>query len=112
MIPAAALVVLCGRSAVVEADVCEPFVVNGHIQVERSIGSPAIPADLKYETEVLWRPYGVHLEWIDSGAHGASPSGLSLDVFLERIIGPPGLAKGGTVLGMTSVGPSVRGARP
>jgi hypothetical protein len=99
----------------IHANECEPFVVNVRLQVDRSIRSRVIPADLKNETEALWRPYGVHLEWTDSPAPGAAPSGLSLEVILERrIIDEPGLPKWATVLGLASVrrnAPSVRPIR-
>jgi len=97
----------------VHANECQPFVVNVHLQVDRSIRSPVIPADLKNETEVLWRPYGVHLEWTDSSASGAAPSGLSLEAILERrIIDEPGLPKWAPVLGVASVKRNVPSARP
>ena len=87
--------------------------VNVHLQVDRSIRSRVIPADLKNETEALWRPYGVHLEWTDSPAPEAVPSGLSLEVILERrIIDAPGLPKWATVLGLASVKRNAPSARP
>jgi hypothetical protein len=99
----------------IHANECEPFVVNVHLQVDRSIRSRVIPADLKNETEVLWRPYGVHLEWTDSPVPGAAPSGISLEAILERrIIDEPGLPKWAPVLGLASVkrnGPSARPIR-
>jgi hypothetical protein len=96
--------VCVSAAAGIHAEVCEPFVVNVHLQVDRSIGSRVIPADLKNETEALWMPYGVHLEWTDSPASRAAPSGLSLEVILERrIIDEPGLPKWATVLGLASV---------
>ena len=97
----------------IHANECQPFVVNVHLQVDRSIRSPVIPDDLKNETEVLWRPYGVHLEWTDSSASGAAPSGLSLEAILERrIIDEPGLPKWAPVLGVASVKRNVPSARP
>jgi hypothetical protein len=97
----------------IHANECEPFVVNVHLQVDRSIRSRVIPADLKNETEALWMPYGVHLEWTDSPASGAAPSGLFLEVILERrIIDEPGLPKWATVLGLASVKRNAPSARP
>ena len=107
-----AAVCVCA-SAGIYADVCEPFVVNVHLQVDRSIRSRVIPDDLKNETEALWMPYGVHLEWTDSPAPGAAPSGLSLEVILERrIIDAPGLPKWATVLGLASLKRNAPSARP
>ena len=97
----------------IHANECEPFVVNVHLQVDRSIRSRVIPADLKNETEALWRPYGVHLEWTESPAPGAAPSGLSLEVILERrIIDDPRVPKWATVLGVASVKQNAPSARP
>jgi hypothetical protein len=97
----------------IHANECQPLVVNVHLQVDRSIRSRVIPADLKNETEVLWRPYGVHLEWTDSPASGAVPGGLFLEVILERrIIDAPGLPKWATVMGLTTVKANVPSARP
>jgi hypothetical protein len=109
-----AAVCVCATAGI-HADVCEPFVVNVHLRVDRSIRSRVIPADLKNETEVLWRPYGVHLAWTDSHAPEVAPSALSLEVILERrILDEPGLPKWTTVLGFASVklnGPSARPIR-
>jgi len=107
-----AAVCVCATAGI-HADVCEPFVVNVHLHVDRSIRSPVIPADLKNETEALWRPYGVHLEWTDSPAAGAAPVGLSLEAILERrIIDEPGLPKWATVLGLASVKRNAPSTRP
>jgi hypothetical protein len=110
----ACLAAVClSASAGIPADLCEPFVVNVHLQVDRSIRSRAIPADLKNETEALWRPYGVHLEWADSPASGTAPRGLSLEVILERrLIDEPGLPTWATVLGLASVKRNGSSARP
>jgi len=107
-----AAVCVCAAAGI-HAAVCEPFVVNIHLQVDRSIRSRVIPADLKNETEAIWRPFGVHLEWTDSPAAGAVPSGLSLEVILERrIIDEPGLPKWATVLGLASLKRNAPSARP
>ena len=105
--------VCIGATTGIRADVCEPFVVNLHLQVDPSIRSRVIPADLKNETEALWRPYGVHLEWTDSPTPGAASSGLCLEVFLERrIIDEPGLPNWTTVLGRAFVTLDDPSARP
>ena len=109
----ACLAVCVCATAAIHADVCEPFVVNVHLQVDRSIRSRVIPADLKNETEALWRPYGVHLEWTDSPASEFEPSGLSLEAILEkRILDGPGVPKWTTVLGLAPVKLDRPSARP
>jgi hypothetical protein len=107
-----AAVCVCATAGI-HADVCEPFVVNLHLEVDRSIRSRVIPADLKNETEVLWSPYGVQFEWTDSPAAELAPSGVSLNVILERRpIDGPGLPKWRTVLGLASVKLNGLSARP
>ena len=97
----------------IHANECEPFAVNVYLQVDRSIRSQVIPADLKNETQALWSPYGVHLEWTDSPGLGAAPSGLALEVILERrVIDAPGLPKWATVLGLASLKQNAPNARP
>jgi hypothetical protein len=110
----ASLVAVCVcATARIHADVCEPFVVKVHLQVDRSIRSRVIPADLKNETEVLWMPYGVDLQWTDSPDPAAAPGGLSLEVVLERrIIDQPGLPTWGTVLGLASLKRNAPSPRP
>jgi len=110
--PCLAAVFVCAAAGI-HADVCEPFVIKAHLQVDRSIRSRVIPADLKNETELLWRPYGVELEWTDSPDVEAVPYGLSLEVILERrIIDGPGLPTWATVMGLTSVKLNQPGVKP
>jgi hypothetical protein len=66
--------------------ICEPFELRIHLQVDRSIASRVVLADLKDETESVWRPYGVRLEWTDVRAGETAPQGLSLEAILERRI--------------------------
>lgn len=79
--------VACGATWI-HADRCEPFTVSLHLEVDRSITSRIIPAGLKKETERLWRPYDVRLDWADQGAREASPHVLSIQVILERTEAP------------------------
>jgi hypothetical protein len=71
----------------IHADECEPFELRIHLQVDRSIASRAVLADLKDETERVWRRYGVRLEWTDGRADDTATPGLSLEAILERRIG-------------------------
>jgi hypothetical protein len=94
------------------ASECEPFVVSVHLQVNRSITSRVITADLKDEAERLWRPYGVHLEWTDSRTSAVAPHGFSLEAVLDRQIDEPDLPKWTTVLGRAYLNLDVPNARP
>jgi hypothetical protein len=72
-----------------------------------------ITADLKNETEVLWMPYGVDLEWTDSPVPVAATGSLSLEAVLERrIVDQPGLPTWATVLGLASVKRNALSPRP
>jgi hypothetical protein len=95
----------------IHADECEPFELRIHLQVDRSIRSKVVLADLKDETENLWRPYGVHVEWTDSPASAASHE-FSLEAVLDRQIDEPDLPKWTTVLGRAYLNLDVPTARP
>jgi hypothetical protein len=98
----------------IHANGCEPFVVRVNLQVNHSIRSRVITADLKDEAAALWKPYGVHLEWADPGAPAVAPHGFSVDAVLDRRIDEPDLPKWAAVLGRASLNlqaPSVRPIR-
>jgi hypothetical protein len=84
-----ALVLPVGRAAAAQdvTTICEPFEVRIHLRVDRSITSAVVLADLEDETAIVWRPYGVHLEWTDVRADESATQGLSLEAILERRIG-------------------------
>jgi hypothetical protein len=74
----------CGVSAI-HADVSERFEVHIRLRVDPSLTSRRITERLKTETEAIWGPYGVRLEWTDdAGAPESAARGLSLAVRLER----------------------------
>jgi hypothetical protein len=94
------------------ANECQPFVVSVHLQVNRSITSRVITADLRDEANDLWKPYGVRLEWTDSRASAAAPDHFSVDAVLDRQIDGRDLPTWATVLGLTSLMLDGRSARP
>jgi hypothetical protein len=89
----------------------EPFELRVHLRVDRSVTSRVVTADLKDETETLWRPYGVHIEWTDAGAADAAPHGFSLQAVLARRVEEPDAPNRTTVLGSAFVGPDGPGTR-
>ncbi len=89
----------------------EPFEIRVHLRVDRSIASRVFTADLKDETEQLWRPYGIHIEWTDTGAADAATHGFCLEAVLARRIEEPDPPDGATVLGSAFVAPGGPGAR-
>jgi hypothetical protein len=69
-----------GGNAVVPAD----FTVTVRVRVEHSIAARVPMRDLQDETESLWRPYGVQLEWLAASAPLDEAAGFAIDVRLER----------------------------
>ena len=97
----------------IQADECEPFELRIHLQVDRSIRSRVVLADLKEETESVWRPYGVRLEWTDVRADETATQGLSLEAILEPRIGEePNEPKWTPILGRAFVNLEAPARRP
>ena len=97
----------CGFSAI-HADVNERFAIDIRLHVDPSLASRRITDRLKSETEAIWEPYGVRLEWTDDAADpgsAASSNGLSLDARLERQFEPRLRMKWPPVLGRVEVSP-------
>ena len=71
----------CGR---VRADESGFFEVQVRLRVDRLIRSTAILPILKDETESIWRPYGVQLEWVDARLGDVAAEGFSVEAVIER----------------------------
>ena len=84
--------------------ICEPFELRIQLRVDPSITSRFVLTELKDETENLWRPYGVQIEWTDGGAADTAAHGFSLEAILARRIEKPDLPNGAAVLGRAVVG--------
>jgi hypothetical protein len=109
-----ASVLAIGRAAAAQhlMRICEPFELRIQLRVDPSITSRVVLADLKDETENLWRPYGVQIEWTDAGAPDAAAHGLSLGAILARRVEKTELPNGATVLGRAVVGLDGPSRRP
>jgi hypothetical protein len=97
----------CGFPAI-HADVNERFAVHIRLRVEPSLASRRMTDRLKSETEAIWEPYGVRLEWTDDAADpgsAASSNGLSLNASLERQFEQRVRVKWPPVLGRVEVSP-------
>jgi hypothetical protein len=101
-----ASVLAIGRAAAAQdlMRISEPFDLRIQLRVDPSITSRVVLAELKDETENLWRPYGVQIEWTDAGAADAAAHGFSLEAILARRIERPDLPNGAAVLGRAVVG--------
>ena len=106
-----AAVFVCAASAI-HADISELFEVDVRLRVDPSLRSRRITDRLKRETEAVWRPYGVRLEWNDDGGGPESPgSGVSLDASLEREFERRLRTKWPAVLGRVTVMPDASNLR-
>lgn len=77
------MLLACGApvgNAVAPAD----FTVTVRVRVEHSIAARVAMRDLQDETESLWRPYGVQLEWLAASAPLDEANGFGIDVRVER----------------------------
>jgi len=81
------------------------------LRVDPSIRSTAILPILKDETEGIWRPYGVQLEWVDARLDEVAAEGFSVEAVLDRRSeGPADPDR--AVLGRASVPQDAVGAGP
>ena len=93
--------------------ICEPYELRIHLRVDRSITSRVVLADLKDETESVWRPYGVRIEWTDVRADETATQGLSLEAIVEpRFAGEPSEPMWTPVLGRAFVNLDAPDRRP
>jgi len=99
-------------AVLIHANECEPFEVNVHLQVDRSIASRVMTAALEDETESLWRPYGVRIDWADARHAEVKAHRFSLEAILEPVIQELDLPTWPTVLGRVAVEPDGASARP
>ena len=94
-------VIACSTGAgAAHADEPETFAISVRLHVEHSIASRVIQRDVEDETESLWRPYGVHIEWSDAPFSDAEADGFALEATVER----SALSKWTAVLGRATVG--------
>src|SRR5712691_722966 len=101
----------CGVTAS-HADVCELFEVGVRLRVDPSITSRRITHHLKDETEAIWEPYGVRLEWADAGVSEFAANSLLLDAIVERRFERPERPTSASVLGRAFVTPDVPNWQP
>lgn len=73
----------CSAGAI-HADVSERFAVAIRLRVDPSLPSRRIIGRLKAETEAIWAPYGVRLDWTDADASESPANSMSLDASVER----------------------------
>jgi hypothetical protein len=96
----------------VEAATSGTIGIRIRLRIERSIPIRHIAAPVKDETEAIWRPYGIQLEWVDADTREPSATAVSLDVTVERRYARAGGIEWASTLGQTFVGPDTRGWRP
>lgn len=85
------------------ADDDRPLVVSVRLEVDQSIAPDVLAAELKDETDSLWKPYGIRLEWTAADSTAATTGGLSLEATVVRSIDAPHRPPRGTALGRAFV---------
>jgi hypothetical protein len=101
----------CGVTAIY-AHVHEPFAVGIRLLVDPSIASRRITDRLKTETEGIWGPYGIRIEWTDASPPEFAANSVSLDASLERQFENPRRMQWPPVLGRVVVKPDTPNWRP
>jgi hypothetical protein len=98
--------------AAMQVDASGTLGIRIRLRIERSIPIKRIAGPVKDETEAIWRPYGIHFEWVDADAVEPGATGVSVDVTVERRYARAGGVERAPTLGQTFVGPETRGWRP
>jgi hypothetical protein len=109
-----AVILGASRPSVVamQADVSGTLGIRIRLRIERTIPIRRLAAQVKDSTTAIWRPYGIQLEWVDADTVEPRPTGVSLDVTVERRDGRAGRIEWASTLGRTVVGPDMRGWHP
>jgi hypothetical protein len=81
---AAVLVAACCGVGGVSGDPSDTFGIDIRLRVDSSITPRYIRKDMKIETEAIWRPYGIRLDWSDVEAAAPAANGGALEVSVER----------------------------
>jgi hypothetical protein len=71
----------CAR---VGADESGFFQVQVRLRVDHLVRSTSIVAILKDETESIWRPYGVQVEWVAAHLDEVTAEGFSVEAVIDR----------------------------
>jgi len=81
----------------------ELFNVCVRLDIDHAVASHVLPGVLKAETEGIWRPYGVSVDWSGASDIGAPACGIVLDARLVPHIDEADFPPGRTVLGFASL---------
>jgi hypothetical protein len=95
----------------VDAEAKNGFDIRLRFRIDRSIRSERVATQLKREAEAIWGAYGIQLEWTDGDTSDPSPSGVSLDVTVQRGAGVASIEQS-PILGRTVVTSDTRSWRP
>ena len=71
----------CAR---VRADQAGFFPVQIRLSMDHQARSTSILPILKAETESIWRPYGVQIEWVDAHGSEVTTEGFSVEAVIDR----------------------------
>lgn len=100
----------CGAS-VIHAGVSDPFDVTIRLRADPWLTSRGITERLKAETEAIWEPYGIRLEWTRADVFESRTNSVSLDATVQRHLGRQRM-DGPAVLGLALVTPDAPAWQP
>jgi hypothetical protein len=110
----AAVIFGASRASVVamQPDAGGTLGIRVRLRIERSVPIKRIVGRLRDETEAIWRPYGIQLEWVAVDTLETRATGVSVDATVERPYAHAGGIERASTLGRTFVGPDTWGWRP
>ena len=109
---AALLAALCAAQGNrIQASEDHTFAVSVHLNFDRSI-TPRLMKSLQEETEGIWRPYGVQIEWNGDDKPETVVNAFPLEAIVERQIAGLSLSDETTILGRAVVQLGAPAAQP
>jgi hypothetical protein len=99
----AAVIFGASRASVVamQPDAGGTLGIRVRLRIERSVPIKRIVGRLRDETEAIWRPYGIQLEWVAVDTLETRATGVSVDVTVERPDAHAGGIEWASTLGRT-----------
>jgi hypothetical protein len=104
--------VVMTHAEAIHADISECFAVAIRLHVDSSLTPRRMTERVKAETEAIWGPYGVRLEWTDAEVLESADNRMFLDASVERGFERRQQMESPAVLGRAIVTPGTPLRRP
>ena len=101
-----AALVCAQPAATIHGESQEALAIAVRLHVDSSITSNRLAGDLKEEAAMIWRPYGVQLEWMDADASVAAHP-LAVEARVERDRARRNPTEWSAVLGRVELNPEI-----